>query len=397
MAGSSQATAGPGGKRFLALLALASSLSPFGMIVVVPTLGAVTSHYGVGHGAAQLLVAAYLFGLGLGQPLTGALSDRFGRRPVILTGFAIFTVASVACAFAHGFEALVALRFVQATGASVGTVVSRAIVRDTHDAIGAVEALAWIGAAMGVAPVVGPVIGGMTGAIAGPPGVFVACALVGAAAVAALHARLPETRVRAFASGDSSWLRNYRELLGSRDFVGYTLMYAFIQGCFFAFLAVGASVFADHLGLGQEQFGLTWGALGIVYIATAAAGARVARTFGVRRTLLGAGVMATLAGWSLAAAALAGTVTFATMVVSLAVLIGAAGIQTPLSVAGAVNCRPDIAGTASGLSSSLALVASGSFSIVAGTLYDGSFPPIAILIASSATLAAVTCFVPRRR
>ncbi|MDP2322628.1 MAG: MFS transporter, partial [Gammaproteobacteria bacterium] len=127
------------------LLGLASSLSPFGMVVIVPTLGAFAQRYAVGQGEAQFLIAAYLFGLGIGQPVLGALSDRYGRRPVILCGFALFTVASTACAVATSFPVLLLCRLLQAIGVSVGTVGSRAIVRDTHDAVGTVRVLAWIG------------------------------------------------------------------------------------------------------------------------------------------------------------------------------------------------------------------------------------------------------------
>lgn len=375
----------------LFLLSLASSLSPFGMIVVIPTLGAAAARYGIGTGEAQLLIAAYLFGLGVGQPVTGALSDRYGRRPVILAGFSLFTVASAACMVMPSFAALVGARFVQALGVSVGTVGARAIVRDTHDAIGAAQALAWIGAAMGVAPVVGPVIGGALGAAWGPPAVFGASALLGVATTAALYARLGETRAGAPPeAGAPSWVRSYGELVRSRVFMGYTLMYAFTQGGFFAFLAVGAAVFEAGLGLGPQAFGLTWGGMGLVYVGSAASGARLSARLGARRALLAAALLSTAAGWALVAATAGGALTLGRLLVPLVLLMAAAGIQTPLAIAGSVNHRPDIAGTAAGLSSSLALAASGAFSIVAGALYTGSFTPVAMLIALSASLTLVT-------
>ncbi|MEO8225004.1 MAG: Bcr/CflA family efflux MFS transporter [Gammaproteobacteria bacterium] len=373
------------------LLSLASSLSPFGMIVVVPTLGAFAQRYDVDQGHAQFLIATYLFGLGVGQPLLGALSDRRGRRPVILGGFALFTAASVACFIATTFPALLLGRLLQALGVSVGTVGSRAIVRDTHDALGAVRALGWIGAAMGIAPVVGPVVGGFLSGWAGPQAVFAASAALGLLVTIAMYFRLTETLHATGVSAESQpWTTSYRQLLGSRVFVGYTLMYAFMQGCFFAFLAVAAVVFADHLGIDEARFGAIWGAMGLIYVAGAASGARLTPRLGVRRVLrLGAG-MVLLSGTSLFAATAVWGVTLPGLLMPLTLLMFAAGIQTPLSVAGAVNCRPDIAGTAAGLSSSLALVLSGSFSIVAGNLYAGDFLPIAALIAASSGMAVVT-------
>ncbi|TFG87358.1 MAG: Bcr/CflA family efflux MFS transporter [Chromatiales bacterium] len=373
------------------LLSLASSLSPFGMVVLVPTLGAFAQRYAVAQGEAQFLIATYLFGLGIGQPVLGALSDRYGRRPVILCGFALFTVASIACFLATSFPALLLCRLLQAIGVSVGTVGSRAIVRDTHDALGAVRVLSWIGAAMGIAPVVGPVIGGFLTGWAGPQSVFAASAALGAFVTVAMYARLAETRDFGTSTTETQrWTTSYRQLLGDRVFMGYTLMYAFMQGCFFAFLAVAAVVFSDHLGMNEVVFGAIWGAMGIVYVAGALSGTRLTAWLGVRKALrLGTGLIL-LSGLSLAIATAVWGVTLSGLLAPLTLLMYASGVQTPLAVAGAVNCRPDIAGTAGGLSSSLALVISGSFSILAGLLYAGDFLPIAALIAASAGMSAVT-------
>jgi len=379
------------------LLSLASCLSPFGMIVVVPTLAAVADRYTVGQGQAQFLIAAYLFGLGVGQPVVGALSDRYGRRPVILGGFALFTAASVACALATGFTTLLLCRLLQALGVSVGTVGSRAIVRDTHDALGTVRALGLIGAAMGIAPVLGPLIGGALSAWAGPQSVFFVSAGLGLLVTVAMALGLAETRqVTSPLEKRQHWITSYRELLGSRVFIGYTLMYAFLQGCFFAFLAVAAVVFADHLGVNEAAFGAIWGAMGLTYVAGAGLGARLTTRLGSRRLLPLSTAMILVAGAGLLTGTLVWGVTMSGLLVPLTLLMFAAGVQTPLSVAGAVNHRQDIAGTAAGLSSSLALVLSGSFSIAAGYLYTGDFLPVAALIAASAAMVGITYRMTRQ-
>jgi DHA1 family bicyclomycin/chloramphenicol resistance-like MFS transporter len=366
------------------------------MIVVVPTLAALAERYAVGQGEAQFLIATYLFGLGVGQPLAGALSDRHGRRPVILAGFVLFTLASVACAVAASFPALLACRILQALGVSVGTVGSRAIVRDTHDALGAARALSWIGAAMGVAPVVGPLVGGFLSAWGGPQSVFAASATLGLVVTLAMSLRLTETRRLAPPKMErQGWITSYGQLLRSRVFVGYTLMYAFMQGCFFAFLAVAAVVFKDHLGIKESTFGAVWGAMGLVYVAGAAGSARLTSRIGMRQALLWSTVLSALSGALLLLDVAVSGVTLAGLLAPLTLLMFAAGIQTPLAVAGAVNCRPDIAGTAAGLSSSVALVLSGSFSIMAGYVYTGDFLPVAALIAASSAMAGVTYWLTR--
>ena len=254
------------------LLSLASALSPFGMVVVVPTLGALAREFDISFGEAQFLISAYLFGLGAAQPFSGLLCDRLGRRPVLLGGFVVFVLASIGCALAESMTALVVLRFLQAVGVSVGTVASRAIVRDTHDEAGTARALATIAAAMGIAPVIAPVIGGLVAEIAGPQAVFLVSAGLGTLAWLSILGRLEETRPPGVleASRNARLTADYRQLLGSRVFMGYTLMFGFVQGGFFCFLAVGAAVFEADLGMGPREFGLVWGVMAIAYVAGAA-------------------------------------------------------------------------------------------------------------------------------
>lgn len=373
----------------LALLSLASSLSPFGMIVVVPALGAMSQRYNLTPGEVQFLIATYLLGLGMGQPMAGFLSDRYGRRPIILAGFAFFTLASLFCVLVDSFAGLLFFRFMQALGVSVGTVGSRAIVRDTRDAEGVLQSLAWIGAAMGFAPVLGPLVGGLLSSWFGPQSVFAPSALLGLFVTLAMYARLAETRTES--SGESQNIfTSYRQLLGSRVFVGYTLMYAFMQGIFFAFLAVGALVFAEHLQINEETFGAIWGLMGLIYVAGAAMGARITRRHGPEKVMVFNTGLIFFSGLLLLASVALGGVTLLDLLPALSLLMLATGIQTPISVAQALNCRPDIAGTAAGLSSAMALVVSGSFSIFSGYLYAGNFLPVAVLIATSAGLVVVT-------
>jgi DHA1 family bicyclomycin/chloramphenicol resistance-like MFS transporter len=172
--------------------------------------------------------------------------------------------------------------------------------------------------------------------------------------------------------------------------MGYTLMYAFMQGCFFAFLAVAAVVFSDHLGMNEAAFGTIWGGMGLVYVVGAMSGSRLTAWLGLRRTLRLGTSLILASGLSLLIATAVWGVTLAGLLSPLTLLMFASGIQTPLAVAEAVNCRPDIAGTAGGLSSSLALVVSGSFSIFAGYLYKGDFLPVAALISGSSAMSVAT-------
>lgn len=379
------------------LLSLASALSPFGMVVVVPTLGALARDFDISFAEAQFLISAYLFGLGASQPFSGLLCDRLGRRPVLLGGFVVFVLASIGCALADSMSGLVLLRFLQAVGVSVGTVASRAIVRDTHDEAGTARALATIAAAMGVAPVIAPVIGGLVAELAGPQAVFLVSAGLGALAWLSILGRLEETRPPGVleASRTAHLADDYRQLLGSRIFMGYTLMFGFVQGGFFCFLAVGAAVFEADLGMGPREFGLVWGLMAIAYVAGAALANPLTAKLGMRRVIYLGLALTLLAGWGTYVAVAGFGVHFYTLVPMLALLTSASGLVIPGSMAGAVSYRPEIAGTSSGLSSAMGLVLSGAFSICAGVLYGGDFTPVALLMGVAATLTAVTGWMIR--
>lgn len=384
-------------RALIPLLSLASALSPFGMVVVVPTLSELGRRYGIGSAESQFLISAYLFGLGAAQPFSGLLCDRIGRRPVLLGGFLLFVAASLGCAVVRDINWLVALRFLQAVGVSVGTVASRAVVRDTHDEEGTAAALAVIAAAMGIAPVIAPVVGGVLGGTAGPQSVFVASALLGVIVLLAVWWRLPETRraESAPAVNLQSTLRDYRHLLGSRVFMGYTLMFGFVQGGFFTFLAVGAAVFEKDLGLGPQAFGLVWGGMAFAYIIGATLAGRLTRQMGMNRTIYAGMFFTCVAGWGLLALAMTVGISLVPLACLLGLLTAASGLVIPGSMAGAVSFRPEIAGTSSGLSSALGLVLSGAFSIVSGVIYTGNFTVIALVMAIAASLTALTGWMVR--
>ena len=382
-------SAGPDYRPSVLLLGAASGLSPFGVTITVPLLLVIATDFGATAGEVQWLISAYLFGLACAQPFNGYLCDRFGRRPVLLIGFALFIVASLLAAFAYRLETLVLLRFLQAVGVSVGTVASRAVVRDTNDARGATEALAYIAAAMGFAPILAPIAGGWLGAVGGWHSVFIATAALGLAIWLWIWLALPETLHPEEARPRlAEWFRNYRRLLREPAFIGYTCIFGFVQGCFFAFLAVGATVFERQLGIGEAKFGLWWGLMAITYVIGAMVSGRLFRSLDLVRVMDGSVALVLLGGVLAPILVLQQGVSMPSLLIPLGIIMVAAGSTTPGALAGAVNLFPRLAGTASGLSSSVGIVLGGVFTIVGGKIYDGQYLPVALLIALSAALTA---------
>ena len=375
------------------MLGVASGLSVFGMAIIVPSTHSIALHYDASLATVQFVISAYLFGLAIAQPISGILCDRFGRRPVMLGGFLLFTVASLACAAAPTLPLMIGGRFVQAVGVSVGTVTTRAILRDTRDGDQMAEAMSYIAAAMGIAPVLAPIAGGFLDGLVGFRATFLVTAALGVIVLVTMHLRLRETLSRDHVPPGLRTLgRNYGALLRSPQFVGYTLIYGFKQGAFFAFLGVGAPLFLAAYGLDSQVFGLLWGLLAVAYVSGATLGAKLTAILGAEGVMKISVLCTFASGLVILVAAIANAPNVYWILLPMSLLMIFSGSGTPNAMAGAVRHHPTIAGTASGLSSAIGLVVGGSFTVVSGAFYTAEFRPVGMLIfaATVATLASWT-------
>jgi DHA1 family bicyclomycin/chloramphenicol resistance-like MFS transporter len=366
----------------VALLGLASGLSAFGMASVVPSLpllaDALTGDYAV----LQWVVSAYLLGLGLAQPVQGWLCDRYGRRPIMLVGFAVFVSASLVAVQAPTLWLLVVARFAQALGVSVATVASRAIVRDTH-APQAATTLSFITAVMGVAPVIAPLLGGLVVDALHWRALFALHAIIGGALWIWIYVQLAESRPASTAQlGLGSTLGAFGKLLRDRGFMSYSLVYCFMSGAAFAFITCGAALYNRLFDLSPARFGVFWAALSVCYAAGAWLAGATTRRVETRAMLIAGAAVSLVGGLLFVVFALQSSASFLGFSVALGLLLVGNGISSPIALAGAVEQRPNLAGTASGLSSALAMLTSMVFAIATGALFDGSAQSIAWLLAS---------------
>jgi MFS transporter, DHA1 family, multidrug resistance protein len=207
--------------------------------------------------AAQTLVAAYLGAFAFAQLLMGPLSDRFGRRPIILSGLGLFTVASTICAIAPDIGTLLAARFAQATGACATIVVSRAMIRDTAEGVEAVRAMSWFAIALGIGPATAPFVGGFLTAWFGWHSTFIATALVGAGVLTVVVFNLEETLPRSMRQPPrvSQLLAGYLRLFRNPVFVGYSLVVSFASGAVQAYLTSIPIVFLILMNVSPEALG----------------------------------------------------------------------------------------------------------------------------------------------
>lgn len=374
---------------FILFMSAMCSLSPFAMSFIIPAFPGMAVEFDKSVAEIQFLVSAFLIGLGLAQPIHGLLADRFGRRPVLLAGFAIFIVASAASVITTSWTALVICRFLQAAGVSAGTVTSRAIVNDIQPREEAAISLSYISIAMGLGPIIAPIFGGILDTSFGWRSIFMGCAIVGVIIFAMALARLPETRPENKEPRRVG--RDYKRLLGNPKFIGYTLMFGFGQGVFFAFLPFAPDYFENVLGHSKAFFITCWIALSLAFMLGSLLATRLTRHFGMDTAILWASfwVIATV-GVMACVYAVFGDNAYTITGTLMLIMIGT-GLICPLSLAGSISLDPKLAATAAGLSSSIGLMLGGGFTVVGGMIYNETLWPFLILafVAAIGNLLAV--------
>ncbi len=378
------------------LLGVASGISPFGMAIVIPTLESFAQLYQAPYSTVQFIISAYLLGLASSMPLVGFLSDKIGRRPVLISGLILFVIASIFCSTTDSLNSLIFWRVIQGIGASVGSVMSRAMIRDVSNASETARSLSRVTAIMGISPMIAPVIGGIGYQIFGNPnGIFIITAAIGILVLTAILLLLPETRNAALleSTNKEPWSDKYRYLLGSKVFVGSSLIYAFTTGAFFAILAVASTVFYNDLGIDSAGFGFIWSGLTILYTVSAFTAGTLSSKYGLMKVLLVGVLLNVIAGLLFYSLVKVFDVTLISVIVPLVIMFFAHGYIVPMSLAQAVSARPEIAGSSSGLSSAIGLVIGGMFSVLSGLVFDGRLLPIALIVSASTILCGLSYFM----
>ena len=378
-------------------LILLAALPALSMNVFLPSLPLMTEHYGTSYRVMQLSVSLYLGVNAALQVFVGPLSDRFGRRPVVLTSFGVFTVASVGCALAPTIETFLACRMIQAVGAT-GLVLSRAIVRDMVPQAQAASMIGYVTMGMSVVPMFGPAIGGALDETLGWQSTFWLMAALGLLVLAIAWLDLGETH----AGGHRSFrdqFAEYPELLASPRFWGYVAAAAFSSGTFFAYLGGAPFVGSEVFALSPTMLGVYFGAPAVGYFLGNWISGRYSVRVGVNRMILW-GTVATAAGLALAVALTMAGLGSAELFFSFMTFLGIGnGMVLPNANAGLLSVRPHLAGTASGLGGAAMIGGGAALSAYAGTVLSGpsgELPLLMLMTVSAALAVAAILFVIAR-
>ena len=359
------------------------ALLPLSTDLYLASLPGLGRHFGVPASGAQATLSAFVVGFALAQLVHGPLSDRWGRRPALLSGLAIYFAASVACIVAPSLDILIAGRFFQGIGACAGTVIIRASVRDVYGSEGAVRMLGYIAAAVACFPLLGPILGGF---VEGSLGWRWNLAILGAFAamvLATAAAAFPETSAHRDpgATRLAPMLRNYGTLLGDRRFVGYIACLAGVYAGLFAFISGSAFVLIGVFGEPPGRFGVWFSSAVAGYLAGSLLTGRYARRFGTRAMLSFGTALVALAGTTMLGLAILGVNSPIAVVGPMIVYLFAGGITMPNSMAGALAHYPKIAGSASSLMGLVQMLLAAGVGALVGRQFDGTAVPMAAAVA----------------
>ncbi|WP_366554754.1 multidrug effflux MFS transporter [Aquibaculum sediminis] len=334
----------------IAILVAVSAIGPFALNIFVPSIPGLARFYEVDYGTIQLTFTLYLVGLAVSQLFYGPLSDRFGRRPLLLGGMALFVVASVICALAPPLEYLIIARILQAVGGCSGLVLSRAIVRDLYGRDKAASVIGYITMAWVAAPMMAPSIGGLLDVHFGWQASFYLVAAAGLAALLAAMRWLHETNHhRSSDSGGVAMILGFGRLLKSPRYLGYALPTAFTSAVFFSFLAGAPYLTIEVLGLTPFGYGLWFILVSFGYFLGNFASGRYSQRLGVDRMILTGTLLALVGVGLIATFALGGLLSPWTLFMPMFLVSLGNGMSIANGLAGSVSVYPAMAGAASGL------------------------------------------------
>ncbi|HDS1683782.1 TPA: multidrug effflux MFS transporter [Pseudomonas putida] len=383
--------------RMVLILGALSAFGPLAIDFYLPAFPAMAQAFATDEKHIQATLAAYFLGLSIGQLAYGPVADRFGRRKPLLFGVALFTLASLACAYAPNLDTLIVARFVQALGGCAGMVLSRAIVSDKCNPVASAKVFSQLMLVMGLAPILAPMLGGVLVNVSGWQSIFLALSLFSAASLFAVSLGLPESLPAHMPRQPlSGALRQYLRLLADRVFMGHALTGGIAIAGMFAYIAGSPFVFIKLYGVPAEHYGWLFGTNAAGFILVAQVNARLLAKRGPAFLLVRAVWLYLAAGLVLLGLAALRPAQLWPLLVPLFVCIASLGCIIPNASACAMSGQGARAGSASALMGCVQFsVAAGAASLV-GVLHDGSAVPMTLVISLCGALVVSVALLTRR-
>ena len=376
-------------RRMVPLLAGITAVAPLAINIYIPSLPNIAASLQTDTGTVQLTVTLYLVAVAVGQLTLGPLSDRLGRRPVLITGMAVYVLASLAAAVAPDVWSLIAARVLQALGGCAGLVLGRAIVRDIYDRDTSASMLGYVTTVMVIVPMAAPTIGGLLDVAFGWRSSFVLVAALGAVMLGLVLTALPETHPpqKGNSDGSTSPIRGESlKLLRDKAFLGYAGVASAGAGMYFSFIAGAPFLVVGPMGRKPYEYGLWFVCLAGGYMTGNFISGRLSQRAGLDRLLAFGAVLAVFGGVLVVAAALFLPLSPPSLFLPMILVSIANGFTTANGIAGAVSVNPRLAGAASGFAGAAQMATGAVATQIVGSVMTESALPLTLTVFAFALL-----------
>lgn len=381
------------------ILSALLGIQPVTTDLYLPALPALTDGFGAPMTHAQLTLSALLLAFGCSQLIWGPLSDRFGRRPILLWGLAAYTLASIGSSLAPAMSALIGWRILQ--GAAMGAVVmcARAIVRDLYLPSEGARVMSKGLSGLGVLACISAPVGGLLAEFWGWRAALAAPAVFGAASMVLIALRFKESLSHKNPSAlrPATLVRTWHTVIGNPEFLAFSALAAASYGGLFTFLASSSFIFIKVLGLSKTQYGLAMFSMCLAYLSGTFVCRRLLPRFGVRNSVAIAAGFSLAGGTVMGLLALAGIQSVWAIMVPFYFFMLAHGVHQPCGQSGAVGPFPGAAGAASALNGCLMMLVAFAIGAWLGTHMDGSVKPLAYGVWFWSALIALSAWTVVRK
>ena len=384
---------------FAALLALTTVMSAAGIDGVLPLMPALGKAFGGDREAVQLTLTMFMLGIAVGQLIHGPISDRFGRKPAIVGGLVVTSIATAGCALSTSIETLTVFRFVHGLAASSGWLIARAVVRDKHEHDDAARVLSLMLVFHSAAPLFAPIIGAALTVAYGWEAMFVFLSVYSLSVAIFFSAVFRETIAEKAldALNPGPIVRNFAHIAQARSFWAYSACATAAYGILFAFLSASADVTIVHLGQSELHYSFMFSGVMVGSVSGMLMGARLVNRFGGDRLLRWGVVTATVFGIIMAALAWARVDHWIAVMVPMAFCMIAFALIFPQSIAGVLQPFPHVAGAASSLVGFIQQLIGALTGIAIAAVSDGSQTAMATGVLFWAVFALIAYFGAVRR
>jgi DHA1 family bicyclomycin/chloramphenicol resistance-like MFS transporter len=375
-------------RRLILLLGALAACGPLSIDMYLPSLPSLAAAFGTTAAAAQITLTSFMLGFSLGMLVYGPLSDAYGRRPVLLGGIVLYTLASVGCALSFSIDSLVMMRFLQALGAGSASVLARAIARDAHAPSDAARVLSMLAIVTSIGPLLAPLIGGQLLLLGGWRAVFVTLTLFGTLCAVATYLRVPETwpREKRASSALGRSFAAYGRLLTDPVTWGHMLCGGMAFASMFAYITATPFVYIDYFHVKPQHYGFFFGLNIIGIIGWNVVNTRLVGPLGSLKLISIASFVSVIAALATALVCITGWGGLWSIVGCLFFVVGVVGLLSANCTTDLMHRYPHNAGAAAAVFGAVQLALGALASLAVGMLHDGTPKGMGIVIAVTGLL-----------